>query len=145
MKLISHRGNIDGKIEANENCPDYILSALDSGYDVEIDVRKIKNEWYLGHDYPQYVINRKFLNIPNLWIHTKNGDAFYELLKYKKLNVFWHNTDDFILTSKKFIWTFPNKQLYKNSICVLPEKGYTGNIKKCHGICSDFIKKYKNL
>jgi len=38
MKLISHRGNLFGPNPTNENNPDYILNAIELGYDVEIDV-----------------------------------------------------------------------------------------------------------
>jgi len=69
------------------------------------------------------------------------------LIKKKdfKPNIFWHTNEDWVLTSKKIIWTFPNKALFPNSVCVLPEKGYKGDIKFCYGICSDEIIKYKNL
>ena len=50
MKLISHRGNIDGRRPDLENNPDYILKAIDKGYDCEIDVWLLKNTIYLGHD-----------------------------------------------------------------------------------------------
>jgi hypothetical protein len=140
MKLISHRGNINGKNSDRENSPSYIESTLKNGYDVEIDVWFNENKWYLGHDLPQYEITYDFLLNSRLWLHAKNGDAFYELLKNPILNVFWHTDEDWVLTSKNYIWTFPNKFLYPNSICVLPELGYNGDIKKCYGICSDFIK-----
>ena len=38
MKLISHRGNLEGPNPERENHPDYIYGALQAGYDVEIDV-----------------------------------------------------------------------------------------------------------
>jgi hypothetical protein len=144
MKLISHRGNIDGKQINEENKPDYIKSALEKGFDVEIDVWYKSKNWYLGHDEPQYETNYNFLLLNNLWIHAKNGDAFYKLLQNSELNVFWHTNEDWILTSKGYIWTFPNKILYPNSICVLPELGYVGELDKCYGICSDYVLKYKN-
>ena len=56
MILISHRGNVDGIYPEMENNPIYINKALNSGYDVEIDVWCIDNRWYLGHDSPQYEI-----------------------------------------------------------------------------------------
>jgi hypothetical protein len=144
MILIAHRGNIQKKSNL-ENHPDYLETSLKIGYDVELDVRKIGNKWYLGHDEPQYEVNRSFFDIKGLWIHAKNGDAYYELLKDENLNVFWHDTDDYVLTSKKLMWVYPNKFLYENSICVLPELGYNGDIKKCYGICSDFIINYETL
>ena len=144
MKLISHRGNIDGRNIEKENTLPYIKSALNHGYDVEIDVWCIDNKWYLGHDEPHEKINFDFLTYDGLWLHAKNGDALYYLLQDRSCNVFWHTDEDWILTSKKYIWTYPGKFLYPNSICVLPEIGYDGNLKDCYGICSDFIYTYEN-
>ena len=60
----------------------------------------------------------------------------------KNIHCFWHQEDDFTLTSRGFIWTYPGKELTLKSICVLPES--TDNeIGECFGICSDVIKKYK--
>lgn len=145
MNLISHRGNIDGPQSDKENSPNYINEAIEAGYNVEIDIWFVNNKWYLGHDNPIYEIKYNFLFDSRFWLHAKNGEAFYKLFNDKNygFNVFWHTTEDWILTSKKYIWTFPNKYLFPNSICVLPELGYDGDIKKCYGICSDFIKTYE--
>ena len=145
MLLISHRGNINGFNKNLENHPEYINTALNQGFNVEIDIWFLNNKWFLGHDNPQYEVEYQFLKNDKFWIHAKNGDAFHKLLQDPMLNVFWHTTEDWILTSKKYIWTYPNKKLFANSICVLPELGFTGNIKECHGICSDYIIKYKNI
>ena len=61
MKLIAHRGNINGPNQEMENNPDYILNTLRFGYDCEIDVHLINNELYLGHDAPTYKITVDFL------------------------------------------------------------------------------------
>jgi hypothetical protein len=145
MKLIAHRGNLNGPQPDKENSPDYISKAIESGYNVEIDIWFINNKWYLGHDNPAYEIKYHFLFDSRFWLHAKNGEAFDKLLKDKNynFNVFWHTTEDWVLTSKKYIWTYPNKILYLNSICVLPELGYNGDLNKCEGICTDFIYKYK--
>tara|TARA_B100000989_G_scaffold298905_1_gene290909 strand:- start:6970 stop:7395 length:426 start_codon:yes stop_codon:yes gene_type:complete len=141
MYLISHRGNLDGPNFKDENKPEYILEALSKGYNVEIDVRIYKDKFYLGHDEPQYKIEKNFLNNNKLWCHAKDILA---LEKLKKLNAicFWHENDDYTLTSNGFIWAYPGKKLIKNSICVLPERGYYKKFN-CAGICSDFIQKYK--
>ena len=47
MKLISHRGNINGPNKTEENSPEHILNAINNGYDVEIDVWFIDDKWYL--------------------------------------------------------------------------------------------------
>jgi hypothetical protein len=145
MKLIAHRGNINGPNPKKENHPDYINKAAESGYDVEIDVWLINNQWYLGHDNPTYKIKYNFLFDSRFWLHAKNGKVFDKLLKDKNynFNVFWHTNEDWVLTSKGYIWTYPNKFLYENSICVMPELGYNGNLKSCYGICSDFASRYE--
>mgnify|MGYP003132923527 CR=1 FL=1 len=145
MKLISHRGNIEGKDPNNENSPHYIEKALKMGYDVEIDVWWVDNSFWLGHDKPQYKITPNYILNNSFWCHAKNGEALHEMRKYDLIHCFWHQEDDFILTSKGFIWTYPNKLLYSNSVCVLPELGYKGDITRCYAICSDYIKKYKDV
>lgn len=143
MKLIAHRGNIEGPNIDKENHPDYITDALKSGYGVEIDVWCIDTKWYLGHDAPQYKVRYDFLTSDGMWLHAKNGDALYYLLQDRTCNVFYHTDEDWVLTSKNDIWTYPNKFLYPNSICVMPELGYNGDINNCKGICSDFISRYE--
>lgn len=145
MKLISHRGNLNGPIPEKENSPDYVQESLDKGYWVEIDVWFIDGKWFLGHDKPQYEVSFEFLFKPRLFLHAKNGDAYYHMWREWQLNCFWHTNENWILTTYDEIWTYPNEQLYPDSICVLPELGYKGDLKNCSGICSDYIEKYKNV
>jgi|LULG01.1.fsa_nt_gb hypothetical protein len=153
MKLIAHRGNLDGKNLDKENHPDYIEAAINSGFDAEVDIWLKDEEFWLGHDEPQYNIGKAqsdmwfnflFKYSSRLWLHCKNLEAFGSLFKYRDLNVFWHDTDAVVLTSKKYLWTFPNKPLLPNSVCVLPEVGINGDLDKCYGLCSDFVLKYKD-
>tara|TARA_B110000967_G_scaffold118317_1_gene121124 strand:+ start:494 stop:922 length:429 start_codon:yes stop_codon:yes gene_type:complete len=141
MFYISHRGNISGQNKKEENKPEYINTALQNGYDVEIDVRFKNTQFYLGHDFAEYKVDESFLLNKKLWCHAKDIDALDNLRKINA-HFFWHQQDDITLTSKGYFWTYPGKLLTKNSICVLPE---VGNDKKidCAGICSDFIKDYK--
>ena len=147
MILISHRGNLDGKIPKYENNPIYINKALDEGFDVEIDVWYKDNRWYLGHDSLKYEITMDYLKNDKLWCHAKNIDALNEMTKHSKIHSFWHQEDDVTLTSRNLIWTCPGKPLTENSIAVLPELNNDNSIKmlpkKLIGICSDFIKEYR--
>ena len=77
-----------------------------------------------------------------LWCHAKTREALIALQKIKA-HYFWHQNDDYTITSKGFIWTYPGKKLLPQSICVLPENVNYKTIN-CLGICSDFILKYKN-
>jgi hypothetical protein len=58
---------------------------------------------------------------------------------------FWHQNDDITLTSNGYLWTYPGKKLTDKSIVVLPEFNFYNkkDLKKCYGICSDFILNYK--
>lgn len=137
MKYISHRGNINGPNPDKENDPIYIFSALAQGYDVEIDVWVTNSSMVmLGHDRPTYSVNKKMLQIPGLWCHAKNIEALNFMLEEKVPNCFWHQEDDVTITSKGYLWTYPNKQLTPKSIAVLPEIVIEDEIA---GICSDFI------
>ena len=57
---------------------------------------------------------------------------------------FWHETDKYTITSKKYIWAYPGSIVTGNykSICVLPELN-DQCIKNFSGLCSDFIESYK--
>lgn len=146
MILIAHRGNIDGKFEIYENNPDYIDLAIQNGFDVEIDIWYVAGVLYLGHDKPQYVVKFTWLlnRISKLWIHCKNIDSvlYFQECTYK-FNYFWHQKDTIVLTSFNHIWAYPGNQPIKNSIAVMPEIN-DEIVTNCKGICSDYIKKYKN-
>ena len=114
MKLIAHRGNINGPDPENENSPKYIENAIQWGYDVEIDLR-VGLGLQLGHDESQYFIDSSWLSTfkHNLWIHCKDFAALAYLIerKFVGYNYFWHQEDDYTLTSQGYIWTYPNKQI----------------------------------
>lgn len=150
MILISHRGNINGKFESYENEPNYIKKALDNGYDVEVDLWIKDREMFLGHDEPQYgiILSDFWLQQKNrIWWHCKNIEALEfckDMGKYRIPNFFWHQEDDYTITSNGFIWVYPGKKLNKYSIAVMPELN-NDNIKGCFGVCSDYIEKYKQI
>ena len=146
MKLISHRGNIKGRIPEKENSPDYIIEALQQGFDVEVDIfYHLNYGWYLGHDQPTYELDMlKFVPyFDKLWFHCKNLDALWKIIEWD-VHYFWHEEDRFTLTSENYIWTFPGNDLTDRSICVLPEKYHLSlnQLLNCAGICSDYVKNY---
>jgi hypothetical protein len=145
MKFIAHRGLLNGPDIDKENNPAHITESLEKGYDCEIDVWYGNNTWFLGHDGPEYGIDFEFLKQPGLWIHAKNLDALYVLGADNTLNYFWHQNDDYTLTSQGYIWTYPGKPLSEHSICVMPENGSLEDydFSGC-GVCSDFIEYLKH-
>ena len=144
MIYISHRGNLKGRNAERENQPEYIDEAINAGFDVEIDMWWVDGRVYLGHDGPQYEVDNEWLvdRVDKLWIHCKN----VELLNWIRstiLHYFWHENDTLTLTSKQYMWAYPGKQPIIGSIAVMPEI-HNDKIKKCVGVCSDYVKDYKD-
>lgn len=145
MRYISHRGNLIGPNPDLENRPDYIMNAIDLGFDCECDVWWHDGGWWLGHDRPQYrITDLDFLESGGLWIHAKNSEALMYLQRqYPVSNYFWHDSDAYTLTSHGYIWAYPGSTLSEDTVCVMPENAdplYTKDEKiKAWGICSDYI------
>lgn len=149
MRLIAHRGLVDGPNPGLENTPESILRCLQQGLDVEVDIWYHAAEWKLGHDAPVAAVTDEFLTQPNLWIHAKNTEACQALSKLHRqhphLNFFWHENDARVLTSQGFWWTNPRENLLPNSVAVMPE-WYTSleQLRRCqdwniYAVCSDYI------
>lgn len=136
MKLISHRGNLNGPSEL-ENNPDQIKKVLSLGFDCEVDVWCIDGVFFLGHDEPQYPIDPYFLQQKGLWLHCKNFSALEACPENS--NYFWHEADRHTLTSKKFIWTYPENITGEKSIIVDNNKNWKSKSYNCFGVCSDYI------
>ena len=142
MRLISHRGNLTGSYPLMENTPVYIREAVDAGYEVEIDVwGDTKGGLHLGHDAPEHSVSIDWLCDGPYIIHAKN-DLAIEPLQYYRLHWFWHNTDDYTLTSQGLVWAYPDKSpAGTDCIAVLPEIHSTSLVGFA-GICSDYIDDY---
>lgn len=149
MRFIAHRGNISGPNAQRENTHSYILEALNLGFDCEIDVWKIDDILYLGHDKPLHIIDLNFImqHKDSLWIHCKNFFAL-QFFASKSVQCFFHDKDIYTFTSQHVIWGNINSHIINNMICVMPEK-YSCipsdlQLEKCSGICSDYIEHYKD-
>jgi len=146
MIYIAHRGNLNGPNPEKENHPEYLMDAVSQGYDVEVDVWVIDGKLILGHDSPQYEVKREFILNDSFWHHAKNIQAFYMLNKMRPnylINCFFHDTDDAVLTSGGWLWTYPGKELTPDSIAVLPERVPDWEIGQAYGICTDFVERYR--
>ncbi len=185
-KIIAHRANIGGPKPEIENNPDQIDKCIGEGYQVEIDLR-IDNDsssLWLGHDAPKYEVTWTWLahRARDLWIHCKNYQTLIKLstndisknnkndISTSEYKFFWHNNDDYTLTSNNIIWTYPGKpdiikspnfqkeikdscdlnrqsQQFFNTILVMPEWGDIDweflKVLRCHGICTDYPEKLK--
>ena len=168
-KTIAHRANIGGPNSEVENKPEQIDKCIDQGYDVEIDLRideSTKTLW-LGHYTPDYKVTWYWLaqRLRNLWIHCKDYNTLVELSSHDTskdngfdipaggCNFFWHQEDDYTLTSNNIIWAYPGKpenlkdSRLLNTVLVMPEWNKidweTLKLLRCYGICTDYPEKLK--
>jgi hypothetical protein len=140
--VISHRGNIRGVVPDKENRPSYIDCAIGNGYHVEIDVRSINGELWLGHDEPQYMVDHNWLDKRRnyLWLHCKNLEAAKECWEYRS---FCHSSDSFIYTSTGKIWLHDlSLKVDENTIIPLLSDEDVRKHSHLHqfafGICTDY-------
>jgi len=139
LKIISHRGNTEGPNKELENHPEVISSLLEKNIDCEIDVWFVDDKFYLGHDLPQYEVEESFILKRGLWCHAKNLEALYKMSNQTNVHFFWHENDDYTLTSKNIIWTFPDKKITDKSVIVDINKNWRDKNYNCLGVCVDWI------
>jgi hypothetical protein len=162
MRIICHRGNLDGPKPKWENHPLYLTEAMDAGFCVEIDLWAKPDEngesklWF-GHDKPQFQVESTFFK-PNggydpfdrIYFHCKNLQAllFCNLINWSDsfgpgCKYFSHNQDPYTLVSDGSIWTYPDS---KNELSILSIPVVFGRndmkwtfdqLKPCEGICTD--------
>lgn len=150
MLIISHRGLLNGPNKDIENHPEQIQKCIDIGYDVEVDLRYKDGLLYLGHDFAQYEISFEWLTSRKntLWIHCKDAETLFFMSDKNKgfngFNYFFHDKDDFTITSKGIIWCYPYQPYNKNSVILMPEwyldvlDFHTLKNYQCYAICTDY-------
>ena len=152
MKLIAHRGNINGPNPETENTVNQIDKCIEEGYDVEIDLwyNITTQTFWLGHDHPKEIIT--FYELAKrsqyLWVHCKDIATLHAFsTKTSGYNYFWHQHDDYALTSKHNIWSYPNQTYTSNTVIVMPELNNLSSdllkVTNCFGICSDYPQRYR--
>ena len=150
MKLISHRGNINGVEPSKENDPSYIDLALES-YEVEIDIRLVKNEFMLGHDLGQYLVTKDWLQdrAKKLWVHCKDYQSFSSLCE-TNIKAFYHSVEPCVaVRNSDLIWCHRLADADHNSIVPLLEVNSLLLRKSLNGgngvgaICSDYPSQIK--
>lgn len=149
MKIISHRGNLNGPNLLLENSLDYIQNAIDLEFIVEVDLRFSNNNLYFGHDFAQYPVSVKWIldRKDLLLVHVKDSIALEYIIDMKiDINFFVHQNDDFTMISNGYIWTHNINCLNKKSIVplinIVDKKYLTYNY---YGICTDFPIEYKKI
>lgn len=145
MKIYSHRGNLDGTNISKENNPDHLLNVISQGFDVEVDIWRIDDKIYLGHDNPEYIVDERYIDTisPNSLFHAKNVDALNWLMD-RQHHYFWHQRDEYTMSSKGIVIVYPGiTPPQHGSIIALPEiydqNPYESN---CSGIITDYPNRY---
>lgn len=145
MIIISHRGNIKGSVLDKENRPSYIDCAIQLGYEVEIDIRYIDNQFWIGHDVPQYLVNVEWINSrkSKLWLHCKNREAAIALsLLNDSYKYFCHEMENYVLTSTNHLWVH-DVNGYVDNMCIIPLitdkdiEHYKNKIP--YAVCTDYV------
>lgn len=148
MNFISHRGNINGRNINRENTIPYITEALSAGYGVEIDVWLVGNLIFLGHDAPLTRVGVEFLKTEGLLCHAKNREALGYMLNIKQMHCFWHQEDNYTLTSRAIPIVYPNCQPLQDSIVMDKVEGINRTLLNLNyniSVCSDYIEMYREI
>lgn len=155
MKLIAHRGNLDGPHPITENNIIALEHAISQGYDVECDVWYRNGRYVLNHDDPGACIDHQYLREtsiewlrrPEVWAHAKTRETC-DILTEEGVNVFYledGDASDWTWTSKGHFWLGPkNEKAVKNCVLCMPEysKWRIKDFNVAYAICSDYITKY---
>ncbi len=142
MKIYAHRGNIFGPNPSKENSPEYIEECMREDFLVEVDIWRIGNNWYLGHDEPTYLLYDDWVleNKDFILYHAKNQAALFSLSQIEGAHYFWHDKDDYALTNQGFILGNHGMSTCEKSIV------HTNNDppKICAAILTDYAQKMRD-
>lgn len=140
MKIISHRGNLNGPKSCIENSHAAIRDAIALGFDVEIDLWIVDGKLKLGHDFPEFDENGLIEEFSDrLFCHAKHLEVI-PYLQALGCHWFWHETDTITLTSKGIPWCFPGIEVPASIILDLEPQLLTALPDKnlnIYGICTD--------
>ena len=94
MKIISHRGNMNGRCPDEENSPTHLMNAISAGFDIEADIWWWTDGLWLGHDEPVWRLSETLLEEikDRAWLHCKNLEAVQRLMD-TDYHWFWHEED----------------------------------------------------
>lgn len=126
-----------------ENTPVHIDAAIAAGFDAEIDLWGKQGGLFLGHDGPDHSVTMEWLEqrANSVWVHCKNAGAI-SAVGQSDLNWFYHNQDDYTLTSKGFLWAYPGRELPQTKVVALhfgKDFNYNRSLYGAHAVCGDYV------
>jgi hypothetical protein len=138
MRVVIHRGYPG--CGNNEQDILKIHKSLEQGYDAEVDIWKVNNKLYLGHDRPCTPFDLDSLPIDRTWYHCKNGSAYEFFLNERKdCNAFVQDKDPYSVTTLGYIWCNVGVPILPGLKCVvvLPERCTWDVDNKAFAVCTD--------
>lgn len=142
MRWIAHRGNTEGPIPERENTPDYLVKALERGYDIEVDVWMGPCGLLCGHERDGAVsVSTDFLRRQNAWVHCKDVASFMCLSRYPDVNCFMQDAEPAVLTSRGFVWLHSSYDGIPDGRCVLTQLNHQGFPAQFqpYAVCTDWV------
>lgn len=166
-KFISHAGNTKGPNLYKENTTDHIISAINEGFNVMIDIWSDPRDpnLYLGTESPRVKINEEFFDLffyrfkDILWLNCKNIFTLEAMMKFNdeknNFNCFIRSRDQVVLTTKGYVWNY-SPFMINNSIAAFPEthikpEEYYLDYKNLFknpdvvGVCSDYVDDIRRM
>jgi len=145
MRLISHRGNIEGSNPDLENTTPYIESAINSGFDVMIDLWLFDGKIYTGSDEPKNKLDIDWLEKYNnrLWFNCRDQVILTNLLSLDPLGKHLHylhfSEGPMSLTSRNYLIT---KEEFSTPVAIVYQPDVNNKLTDVYGVCSDYVKSY---
>lgn len=118
--LISHLGNLDGRMPEKENTLAHIQNALDRGFHVCAQIVYRNGAFLLPCARGYELAKPAFLSSQRVWCCTDDPTAMDALCAINAHSFFITERLP-SLTTAQFIWTLPPHKLASRSIAVFPE------------------------
>lgn len=116
MKIYSHRGNLSGKT-LRENEPAFLQECIAAGFHVEVDLRFVDGDYYLGHDEPIYRINLEDFDRKEIIFHLKTP----HVPPLRHADAFAIENDNYVLTLRGLLWANYGQAPTPQSVMCSPE------------------------
>lgn len=141
--IISHLGNIDGRVPERENTLPYIKEALAAGWHVCIDVWYTNGNFVLPTTHGWQPVPPSLLSNYRVWARTHDPETIDALCTIKAHCVI-ATESPVALTSEQFIWSLPPTPLVSRAIAVFPELAEPGWLEQYEpaGLCSNEPARY---
>jgi hypothetical protein len=120
--IISHLGNISGRVPDLENKLAYVQAALKAGWHVMVDVRYHSGGFYLPRAGGFDTVPPGFFSKQRVWSRAADPETLDALCNIGA-HALTASDAPFTLTSAQFVWTLPGYPLSPRAIAAYPELG----------------------